>query len=192
MPRQMLFTRREVEKAALELTREKGIGALSARSLGQRLGSSSKPIFSLYENMEEVRAAVIRAANEEYQRFLAEDMQAGRYPPYKASGMAYIRFAREERELFRLLFMRDRSGESHEQNDEEIEPLLDLICRNLGVDRKTARKLHLEMWIFVHGIASMIVTAYLEWDEPTVSEAVSDVYHGLIGRLCAGKEKNHA
>ena len=36
---------------------------------------------------------------------------ATNYPPYKAMGMGYIRFAAEERELFRLLFMRDRSGE---------------------------------------------------------------------------------
>ena len=40
-----------------------------------------------------------------YRQYIAEDMSSGEYPPYKASGMAYIRFADEERELFRLLFM---------------------------------------------------------------------------------------
>lgn len=34
-------------------------------------------------------------------------MESGEYPPYKASGMAYIDFARREKHLFRLLFMRN-------------------------------------------------------------------------------------
>ena len=50
-------------------------------------------------------------------------MSAGQYPPYKASGMAYIRFAREQRELFKLLFMRDRTNEEKAAG-EELEALL--------------------------------------------------------------------
>ena len=68
--------------------------------------------------------------SELYQNYLKEDMASGKYPPYKASGMAYIRFAKEEKELFRLLFMRDRSHESIEDK-EENKPLIELIQQNL-------------------------------------------------------------
>ena len=97
--------------------------------------------------------------------------------PYKASGMAYIRFARQERNLFRWLFMRDRTGEQIGPPD--AEPQLLLLQKNLGLTRQEAEKRHLEMWVVVHGIASMAATAYLELDEETISGILSDVFLGL-------------
>ena len=178
MPPKCRFTREQIIQAALELTAEKGIGALTARSLAQRLGSSAKPIFGLFTNMEEVQQEVLKAADQRYQAYLQEDMSAGQYPPYKASGMAYIRFAREQRELFKLLFMRDRTNEEKAAG-EELEALLLLIRQNMGLGREEAYRFHMEMWIYVHGIATMIATAYLEWDLDFISAALTDAYQGL-------------
>lgn len=178
MPPKCRFTREEIIQAALDLTAEKGVGALTARGLAQRLGSSAKPIFGLFAIMEEVQQEVVKAANLRYQEYLRQDMSAGRYPPYKASGMAYIRFAREQKELFKLLFMRDRTHEEKAAGD-ELEALLGLIQKNMGLSRDDAYRFHLEMWIYVHGIATMIATAYLEWDMDFISAALTDAYQGL-------------
>lgn len=178
MPPKCRFTREEIIQAALELTAEKGVGALTARGLAQRLGSSAKPVFGLFANMEEVQQEVVKAANLRYQEYLWQDMSAGRYPPYKASGMAYIRFAREQKELFKLLFMRDRTHEEKAAGD-ELEALLGLIQKNMGLSRDDAYRFHLEMWIYVHGIATMIATAYLEWNMDFISAALTDAYQGL-------------
>lgn len=178
MPPKCRFTREDIIQAALDLTAEKGVGALTARGLAQRLGSSAKPIFGLFANMEEVQQEVVKAANLRYQEYLWQDMSAGRYPPYKASGMAYIRFAREQKELFKLLFMRDRTHEEKAAGD-ELEALLGLIQKNMGLSRDDAYRFHLEMWIYVHGIATMIATAYLEWDMDFISAALTDAYQGL-------------
>ena len=62
MPPKFKFTREEIIQAALDLTRESGIAAVTARGLGAKLGSSVKPIFSLFENMEEVQNEVLKAA----------------------------------------------------------------------------------------------------------------------------------
>ena len=178
MPPKCRFTREEIIQAALDLTAEKGVGALTARGLAQRLGSSAKPIFGLFANMEEVQQEVVKAANLRYQEYLRQGMSAGRYPSYKASGMAYIRFAREQKELFKLLFMRDRTHEEKAAGD-ELEALLGLIQKNMGLSRDDAYRFHLEMWIYVHGIATMIATAYLEWDMDFISAALTDAYQGL-------------
>lgn len=179
MPPKFKFTRNEIIDAALNLVRERGAAALTARGLAERLGSSPKPIFNLFRGMDEVRGCVIDAANSLYNSYIQADMTSGRYPPYKASGMAYIRFARDERELFRLLFMRDRSNERVEENRDEIRPLLEIIEHSLGIDEDAAYLFHLEMWVYVHGIATMIATGYLEWDTDFVSHTLSDMYTGL-------------
>ena len=188
MPPKCRFTREQIIQVALELTAEKGIGALTARSLAQRLGSSAKPIFGLFTNMEEVQQEVLKAADQRYQAYLQEDMSAGQYPPYKASGMAYIRFAREERELFRLLFMRDRSHETIGSQDEEIRPLLALIQKNVGIGEAEARQLHLELWVFVHGIATMLATSYLDWPDAFVSDMLTELYRDMTQRYTKKEE----
>ncbi len=187
MPPKCKFTRDEITRAALTLTRKAGPDGLTARALADALGCSVKPIFGLFKNMEEVQGAVQSAAQDLYQSYLAADMAAGKYPPYKASGMGYIRFAREEKELFRLLFMCDRKGEPPEPG-REMDVILPVIMKNTGLSREKAERFHLEMWIFVHGIASMIATSYLDWEMETVSEVLTDAYLGLKARFCAAEE----
>ena len=183
MPPKCKFTKQEVVQAALEMTRERGIGAVTARALGERLGASSRPIFSLFQSMQEVQQAVMQSADALYQAYLREGMAAGEYPVYKASGMAYIRFARDERELFKLLFMRDRSGEQIAEAD-EIRPIIQIIMENTGLSEEEATLFHLEMWVYVHGFATMIATSYLEWDWDTISRMLTDGFEGLKARYC--------
>ena len=173
-----MFTKEQIINAALSLTREKGFSAVSARTLGEKLGTSSRPVFGRFENMEEVKTAIIEAANELYQSYRKKEIESGKYVPFKASGMAYIRFAREEKELFKLLFMRDRSKETINYAD-EMDELVNLVSEQVDLDKDKATMFYLEMWIYVHGIASMIATNYLEWDEELSSRAVTDVYEGL-------------
>lgn len=161
MPPKFKFSKEQIINAALEVSRKNGFAGLTARKLATELGSSAKPIFGLFQNMEEVQNEVIRAANAIYQSYIQKSINNSEYPPYKASGMAYIRFAKEEKELFRLLFMRDRTSERIEENREEIRPLLNMIMQNLGLSEE-ALLFHMESWIYVHGIATMIATNYLE------------------------------
>ena len=107
MPPKCKFSKEKIVKAALDMTREKGIDSVTARALGARLGSSSRPIFSLFQSMQEVQEEVMKSADTMYQDYLKHGMSSGEYPVYKASGMAYIRFAKEEKELFKLLLMSD-------------------------------------------------------------------------------------
>lgn len=179
MPRDFMFTKEEIINAALSLTRERGFSAVSARTLGEKLGTSSRPVFGRFENMEEVKSAIISAANELYQAYRKKELESGKYVPFKASGMAYIRFAREEKELFKLLFMRDRSKEALISYADEMDELVSLVGKQVDLNKDKATMFYLEMWIYVHGIASMIATNYLEWDEELASRAVTDVYEGL-------------
>lgn len=188
MPPKFKFTRDEITNAALNVTRKNGISGLTARALAAELGCSVKPIFGLFKNMEEVGQEVFIASDLLYQNYLREDMAKGKYSPYKASGMAYIRFAKEERELFKLLFMHDRSREKIEENKEEIRPLMQLIQQNLGISEDEAYLFHLEMWLYVHGIATMIATSYLDWDDEFISRVLTDAYMGLKYRYTEGKD----
>ena len=188
MPPKVKIQKSDIVNAAVELVRKSGESAVNVRSIAAELHCSTQPVFSNFATMEELRLAVKESANALYQSYLQTDMSSGKYPPYKASGMAYIRFAREERELFKLLFMCDRSGEILEEDRESVRPLLQMIQKNLGIGEEEAYLFHLEMWIYVHGIATMIATSYLNWDEAFVSLVLTDAYMGLKNRYTEGRE----
>ncbi len=187
MPRKFMFTREEIIDAALNLTRKGGISALTARALGTELGSSSRPVFGLFKNMEEVQQEVFKAADTLYQGYIKDGMESGKYPPYKAIGMSYIQFAKEEKELFKLLFMYDRTQRNMEEIKEAVKPFVEILQQKLSLNEEDAYLLHFEMWMYVHGIATTIATSYLEWDGEYINRMLTDGYEGIKSRYAERK-----
>ena len=93
--------------------------------------------------------------------------------------MAYIRLAKEEKELFKLLYMRDRSEEQVADDKELSDGMMEIIRKHTGLDEERAKMFHLEMWAVVHGIATMFITGYVKLDWELVSCMITDVYQGL-------------
>lgn len=104
-------TKEDILKTALDLLREQGEGAINVRRIAERIGCSTQPICFNFATMEELREALRGEAYKAYLGFIEREVASGKYPAYKAYGMAYMRFALEEKELFRFLYMCERSGE---------------------------------------------------------------------------------
>lgn len=182
MPPKVKISKKDIINKGLELIRNKGEAAINARYLASALGCSTQPIFSNFESMEDLYAQLITEAYKLYLDFIQNELKDGKYPPYKAYGMAYIRFAKEEKELFKLLFMRDRTGEELSTSP-DFEQSVEMIMKANNFSREIATLMHLEMWAFVHGIAVMMATSFLELDEELISNMITDVYQGLRTRL---------
>lgn len=178
MPPKVKITKEDIINAAVEIVRKEGAEALNARTVASRLNCSTQPVFSNFATMEELRFAVVKRADMLCQEYISREAEQGG-PVYKASGMAYIRFAKEEKELFKLLYMRDRSGEILEDTIEFGDYMESVVQRNTGLDVETARLFHLEMWAYVHGIAVMFATGFVSLDWDLVSKMLSDVYWGM-------------
>ena len=181
MPPKVKITKEDIISTAFALIREHGEEAVNARAIAASLNCSTQPVFSNFSGMEDLRKAVIKAAYERYLEFIRKETESGQYPQYKAFGMAYIRFAKEEKELFRLLFMCDRKGQDLVPT-EDFDASVEVIMQTSGVSRETATMLHLEMWTFVHGIATMMATSFLLLDWELISDMLSDVYLGIRER----------
>ena len=189
MPPKVKVTKEDIIAASIEMVREKGADVLNARAIAAHMGCSTQPIFSNYVSMDELKQDVMINAYNLYMNFLQKETESKQYPPYKAAGMGYIRFAKEEKELFKLLFMRDRSNETiADEFDESTRMAIAMMQKSLGLSYEKANQFHLEMWIYVHGIASLLATSYLplEWD--AISDLVSDAYQGIRARYLLKEE----
>lgn len=175
-------TRQNIIDAAFALVRRSGMSALNARSLAKSLGCSTRPIYISFGSMEELKGEVIKLINQTYQTYLKKEVDRRIYPEYKAYGMGYIRFAREEKQLFSYLFMRNRPSQGGELDGGDITAVLRSLSSATGLGGDLAERFHWECWVFVHGIATMLATGYLTLDDGTVSGLISDMFLALKAR----------
>ena len=179
MPPKVKITKEDIIKTAVELVRKDGEGAINARNIASALNCSTQPIFSNFATMDELKFAVIEKADEICNEYIKREIESGIYVPYKASGMAYIRFAKEEKELFKLLYMRDRRTEEIIGGTDLENQMSQMVKDNTGLDGDKNKLFHLEIWAYVHGVATMFATNYFELDWELVSNMITDVYQGL-------------
>ena len=186
MPPKAKFTKNEIIHAAMGIVRREGFSALTARTLGKELGSSARPIFTLFQNMEEVQQSVMRAAKELYaeyvERGLSEEL------PFKGVGTQYILFSMEEPKLFQLLFMAeqekvpDLSG-VHPLIEDNYEEILLSIKMGYGLREESAKRLYQHLWIYTHGIATLCATKMCHFTGGEISEMMTDVFAGLMRKV---------
>ena len=179
MPPKVKITREDIINTAVDIVRNNGAQSINARTIAFHLNCSTQPIFSNFTTMDELRLAVVEKADILCQKYMKCEIEAGEYPPYKATGMAYIRFAKEERELFKLLYMRDRSTENIDTSSDFNDEMEEIVRDNTGLDSNDSKLFHLEMWAYVHGIATMFATGFLDLEWGLVSKMLTDSYQGL-------------
>ncbi len=162
------FTKEEMTEAALRVVRSRGIGALTAKTLAKELGASTQPVFTCFGSMEAVKEAVYAAAQAVYDGYAAIGLSES--VPFFGFGMQYLRFAREEPELYRLLFLTPPSGEgkpcgafaamAHFQA--LVRPSLERIYRLTAPE---ADRYFRDLWLVVHSLATLIVTESCPYSE---------------------------
>ena len=188
MPPKVKVTKDDIVNVSLELVRKNGVDAINARAIASALNCSTQPLFSNFESMEELQATVGSAAYDLYLDFIRVEVESEKYPQYKAFGMAYIRFAREEKELFKFLFMRDRTGGEMAPSP-DFEEAVQLIMQANGVTEETARLIQLEMWTCVHGIGTILATSYLPLEWELIGDMLTDIYQGIRARHLSKENK---
>lgn len=178
MPPIPKYTKEEITLIAFEMVKEQGYDMLTARDLAKKLGTSTRPIFTAFENMDELKKEIIYKAAELFVKYKKDEIEKNEYPEYKATGMAYIRFAKEEKNLFKLLFMRDRTKEK-DIDEIPISEEIDMIKQNLSLSNEEATNLHIKMWVMMHGFATMVATGFLDLDFETISKITTSVYNAI-------------
>ena len=107
MPPKVKYQKEEIVQAALNVAREKGIDAVTAREVAAALGVSPRPIFTWFDTMEQLRAEVYARAMACYRSFIERGLAGA--VPFQEVWRQYLRFAREEPELYRLLFRTEQT-----------------------------------------------------------------------------------
>ena len=179
MPPKVKNSKEEILQTALKLVREQGEQGFNARALAKALDCSTQPLYFNFGSMENIRSEVIRMATDLYKENIEKEIAKGKYSEYEATEIAYIRFARKETALFKLLFMGEHIPTA-EESAADLAHFAEMIHKETGIPKTEAVFFHLEMWACVHGLATMIATNRLAWDGKLISRLLSDLQEGLL------------
>lgn len=189
MPRKAQYTKEEVVAAALDLVREKGAERLTAREMGRKIGTSVVPIFSLFGDMGTLRHEVTDAARAVFDGYMRE---ADDYEPtYKKRGMQWVKFASEEKELFKFLFMQPTGLDLDGLLD--LIPFgkgrdIDVIMRDYGMSTAEAEHLFKQMWIYTYGLCTLTAYGSCSFSEKEISLRLAEIFSGTVGVIKSGSQ----
>ena len=166
------FTKEEMAEAALRVVRAKGLDGLTAKTIADELGTSTRPIFTGFGSMDEVRQAVYAAAVGVYDRYV--DAGLKERIPFLGVGTQCIRFAREEPELYRLLFLSRAQEYSAMRSMQHLQALVRPTL--MSVYRITAEEADLyfrDLWFVTHSLSTLIVTDDCPYSDPEIIQILT-------------------
>lgn len=183
MPPKCKFTKDEIIQAALNIVRAEGIDAITARGLAAKLETSTRPIFTFYENMEDLRQDTVMAAKALYTQYAAKGLQSE--PPFMGVGVQYLKFARNEPKLFQLLFMSEMPEKfdpftALRTYDDRFGEVVNIIQGGYQIDSEAAGKLYRHLWIYTHGIATLLVTKVCSFTDEEIRQMLTEVFVSLL------------
>lgn len=180
MPPTVRFTRDAVLHAACQLMRRESMEALNARAIAKELGGSTQPIFRLFTNMEDLHRELILYVARQFQAHAEADM-AQSDSPYIQLCTTYLLYGRDEPELFKLLFMRDRVSEGQYSDQTNFDLVFNIIKKETLLDDETALRFFERTWLFIHGLAVCIATKYIPCqDERYLISMVKEAYNAAV------------
>lgn len=170
MPPKVKFQKDEIINAAVEITRKNGIDALTARELASKLGVSTRPIFTYFDTMEQLKGEVHNYAKNLYQECIRRGLQEP--IPNLGVGQNLIRFAKEEPEMYKILFLSPIDG-AKDSVMEELKVSQDLVRDSIisiyKMDADTADKYFRDLWLVAYSFTTLIVTGACPYTDDEIS-----------------------
>lgn len=183
MPPKQKITKDMIFKATFQITKEKGFESVNARSLAKVIGCSTQPIYSHYATMTDLKKEFYQYLGKYYDEYVLSRAKGESF--FREIGYAYIDFARNESNLFQLLFMSEcfgLNGFSDMFGEGNLE-VAKIVSKNLGISLEAAKNLFMKIWIFLHGIASLIATKSINLSDEEAKKLQKEAYEAFLAQI---------
>lgn len=182
MPPIAKFSKEDIINCGYELIKKEGMDSLNARRIARELKASVQPIFHNFKNMEELKLCIYDKIYQTYLSYMNSNKDKDN--PYKQMGLSYIRFAKDYPEFFKIIFMQSTKLNAEEfiLSDNVGDDVIKVGQRLTGLSKEDQKKFHVKVWIFTHGIASLVATNTIKISNEEIEKLLeSSVREMLIG-----------
>lgn len=176
MPRKAILTEESIVAAAMRIARKNGLEAVTARSLASALGCSLSPLFTVFDNMEEIKKRVRMEAKAKFIKYVKDALEFDN--PFMEYGLRVIRFAKQDPVLFELAFLQPGMGVSH--MDMVIRHIIDTFKKKYSFTEGQALQLFFKLWVFDCGLALISSSGVEDIDEDKAARLLSDQFKSVL------------
>ena len=182
MPTKVRITKNMILDTAFDIARSGGLKDVSNREIASRLGCSIRPIYYQFKNTDELKGELYAKIEKYFYTYLMDNMRDD-IPPYKQVGINYIRFAREESHLFRILFMSETNLLPMgfvTKDEDDFRELAKFIKFSTKLSDDDIKTFHVRMWLFAHGIASLVASNTVVFSDTQIEKLLSYEFQALM------------
>ena len=182
MPTQIKISKDMILDAAFEIVRQNGMEKLNNREIAKRLKCSIRPIYYQFKNVYEMQEELYKKIEKFFYQFLLDNMIED-VPKYKQVGINYIKFAKQEKNFFQILFMSNiglspdafvsKAGDDYK----EIEELVKI---STNLKEEDIKGFHTKMWFYCHGIATLVANDTMKVTEEQIRDLLSYEFQALM------------
>ena len=181
MPPKSKVTKQMVADASFQVVRSRGHENLNARTIAQVLGCSTQPVLYSFKTVDEIRQAAYEIADRYHTAFIMP--RETDEDPMLALGMNYVRFAFEEKNLFRFLFQTDKFGGMDVDallGSPDLTAIIQVMAGGLGCGEAEAREMFLTFFSVAHGLASLLANNSMQYDPEQCRRMLENVFRGML------------
>lgn len=181
MPAIQKITKEMIQNKAIKIIKTKGIEALNVRNIAKELNCSTQPIMYHYKNMDLLKEELYHIIDDYHSEFLMKESKDNN--PLLNIGLQYIKFAVEEKNLFKFLFQNNKFNNynfSDLLNSEELNFIIDEIIKESNISKEQAKLLFQSLAISAHGLASFLANNSMKYDEQFCIEILEKTFNNLI------------
>ena len=182
------ITREKIVETALTLTAENGIENVTAKTIAKRLECSTQPIFWVFATMNDLRQAIFEQATKNYNEYMATNVPLSINNKSDAVGLTCIQFAKKYPNIYKLIFMSEQKENNISKTDiDGNRNNITLAIKEVySVTDEIAKKIIECMWVFTHGIATLLVTKTADFNDKQIHEMFTNVNMGLLKQFKGG------
>lgn len=172
MPPKKRIFKEDILEASISVIRKQSASALTVRNIAAELQSSTQPIYSEFENLECLKKELYKYASEKYLRF--------HFTNYKELAIAFLTFAKKEKELFKFLYLRRRDSGEKLPDDINYTITVELLSKNLEMDPQRAKDMHHWMQYYCYTMGVMMATDYRDLTAEEISHELTELYSIML------------
>lgn len=172
MPPKKRIFKEDILEASIDVVRKQSASALTVRNIASELQSSTQPIYSEFENLDCLKKELYKYASEKYLRFS--------FTNYKELAIAFLSFAKKEKELFKFLYLRRRDSGEKLPDDINYTVTVELLSKNLNMDPQRAKDMHHWMQYYCYTMGVMIATDYRDLTAEEMNRELTELYSIML------------
>ena len=182
MPTSVRITKDMILETAFQIAREKGQDGISNREIAKKMNCSIRPIYYQFKNVEELTKELYRKIENYFYEFLLNSITDEK-TAYRQTGINYIKFAKEEKNLFKILFMnesKDIPSDFIFDDSDGFNNLKKIIKDTTNLNENDIESFHTKMWFFTHGIATLVASDTIELDDNQIQKLLISEFQALM------------